>query len=214
MSPQSKKFAATVLGIAVLALASCGRNDGARQADIPLHISVLNDQHQPLRDDFNRDKGYVRLMFLVDPTCPDCLRGLADMENDVFAKLPKGARVKAYIVHEPVIGGSDKDIPVAAELLHTTLVRHYWNPTGDFGRQMSNTLELRHGDRPVYAWDVWMIYPPDAVWTGKTPPRPIWLMHQLAGLLGNPKFPFLDSKVFAAKVTMALATPDSYKPRH
>jgi len=42
-----------------------------------------------LQDDFNRDNGFVRLMFLVDPRCPECLRGLADMGDDVLASCPK-----------------------------------------------------------------------------------------------------------------------------
>lgn len=82
-----------------------------------------------MREDFNRDRGFGRLMLLVDPRCPECLRGMADMGDDVLAKLSKDARIKVYVVHEPVIGGRDKDIPAAAELLHTTLARHYWNPT-------------------------------------------------------------------------------------
>jgi len=103
------------------------------------------------------------------------------MGDDVLAKLPKDARIKVYVVHDPVIGGTEKDIPAAAELLHTTLARHYWNPTGDFGRQMSQDLSLLHGTKPVYAWDVWMIYSPNAVWNGKDPPQPAFLMHQLPG---------------------------------
>jgi hypothetical protein len=102
-----------------------------------------------------------------------------------------------------VIGGSDKDIPAAAELLHTTLARHYWDPTGDFGRQMSQVLGLLHGTKPVYAWDVWMIYPPNTVWSAKDPPLPAFLMHQLPGL-DNTKFPPLDRNVFAAKVNEML----------
>jgi len=69
---------------------------------------------------------------------------------------------------------------------------------------MSQVLGLLHGEKPVYAWDVWMIYPPNAVWTMKDPPRPAFLMHQLPGL-DNAKFPPLDSKVFFAKVNAMLA---------
>ncbi|HEX3949877.1 MAG TPA: hypothetical protein VHW95_08510 [Steroidobacteraceae bacterium] len=164
----------------------------------------MNGEDQPLRDNFNRDQGFVRLLFVVDPICPECLRGLADMGDDVLAKLPKDARIKVYVVHDPVIGGADKDIPAAAELLHTTLARHYWDPSGDFGRQMSQALSLLHGTKPVYAWDVWMIYPPNAVWNLKDPPQPAFLMHQLPGL-DNAKFPPLDSNVFFAKVNDMLA---------
>jgi len=199
-----KAAAALAFAFGIFAMAGCGPGNGAH-ADEPAHFSVLNGTDQPLRDDFNRDRGNVRLVFLVDPICPGCLRGLADMGDDVLAKLPKGTRVKVYVVYEPVIGGKDANIPAAAELLHTTLAKHYWNPTGDFGRQMSHALGYWNGSRWVYAWDTWMIYSPDAVWAGANPPPPAFLMHQLEGLQGNPKFPFLDSKVFAAKVDAILA---------
>jgi hypothetical protein len=69
---------------------------------------------------------------------------------------------------------------------------------------MSQVLSLVHGTKPVYAWDVWMIYPPNTVWAGKDPPRPVFLMHQLPGL-DNAKFPPLDSKAFYAKLNEILA---------
>jgi hypothetical protein len=203
----SKRLVGIVLGISALMLAACGRTAGTHQVDVSPAVVVLNGEDQPLRDDFNRDSGFVRLMFLVDPRCPECLRGLADMGDDVLTKLPPSARVKVYVVHEPVIGGSDKDIPAAAELLHTTRARHYWNPTGDFGRQMSHVLGYWNGSRWVYAWDTWLIYPPDAVWGGTNPPQPAFLMHQLGGV-GNLKLPHLDSKIFAVKVNALLAARD------
>lgn len=205
MSLLSKRLCAIVLGFGSLVLVGGGRPNNAHFASAPSRFEVLDNQDQPLRDDFNRDRGYVRLMFLVDPICPGCLRGLADMGDDVLATLPKGASVKVYVVYEPVIGGKESNIPEAADLLHTTRARHYWNPTGDFGRQMSHALGCWSGSRWVYAWDTWMIYAPDVAWTGANPPEPAFLMHQLQGLQGNPRFPFLDSRVFAAKVDAMIA---------
>lgn len=212
MSTLSAPFSSTslfgiILSVGALALGGCGDRKTASQVDSAPHVVALNADDQPLRDDFNRDQGFVRLMLLVDPICPECLRGLADVGDDVLAKLPKNARIKVYVVHEPVIGGSEKDIAAAAELLHTTGVRNYWNPTGDFGRQMSQVLGLLHGSSPVYAWDIYMIYPPNAVWRGKDPPQPSYLMHQLPGL-DNQKFPPWEGKLFAAKVSDTLAASD------
>ena len=196
-----------VFSISALMLAGCGDPKAVSPAGSAPHAVMLNGDDQPLREDFNRDQGFVRLMLLVDPRCPECLRGLADMGDDVLTKLPKDARIKVYVVHEPVIGGGDKDIPAAAKLLHTTLARHYWNPTGDFGRQMSQVLGLLHGSSSVYAWDIYMIYPPNAVWSGKDPPQPSYLMHQLPGL-DNQKFLPWDGKIFAIKVSETLAASD------
>jgi hypothetical protein len=200
----SNSVSVIVLGISALILVGCGGPKAESQVDTSAHAALLNGEDQPLRDDFNRDAGFVRLLLVVDPRCPECLRGLADTGDDVLAILPKGARLKVYVVHEPVIGGTDRDIPAAAELLRTTLARHYWNPSGDFGRQMSRVLGLLHGSRPVYAWDIYMIYPPNAVWSGRDPPQPAYLMHQLSGL-DNQKFPPWDGKVFAMRVNETLA---------
>ena len=186
-------------------LSGCEQSQGRPPDAARASVATLDDQDQPLRDDFNRDRGNVRLMFLVDPICPGCLRGLADMDRDLLSQLPSSARVKVYVVHEPVIGATSKDVPGAAGLLHTTLARHYWNPSGAFGRHVSDALGLRKGDRPVHAWDVWMIYSPDAVWTDAAPPHPQRLMHQLWDLTSNPNFPFLDSKTFAKEVRSLIA---------
>jgi hypothetical protein len=204
---RSRRVLAIALGISALILVGCGGPKAESQVDTSVHAVLLNGEDQPLRDDFNRDQGFVRLMLLVDPRCPECLRGLADTGDDVLAKLPTGARIKVYVVHEPVIGGTDKDIPAAAELLHTTLARHYWNPTGDFGRQMSQVLGLMHGSHPVYAWDIYLIYPPKAAWSDKDPPQPSFMMHQLPGL-DNQKFPPWDARVFAKKVNETVAAGD------
>jgi hypothetical protein len=196
---------AALLCISAVSLAGCGRNNVSSAAAGNIQYVVLDGQDQPLRADFDRDFGNIRLLFLVDPICPGCLRGLADMGDDLFANLPKGARVRVYVVYEPVIGGRAKDVPAAAALLRSSTPRHYWNPTGDFGRQMSHVLGYWTGVRWIYAWDTWLIYPANAVWTGAAPPRPAFLMHQLGGLPDNAKYPRLDSRVFAAKVKAMLA---------
>ena len=193
-----KLLAAIVAIIAALSLAGCGHSHAAAIADI--RYTVLNPNDQPLREDFNRNRGDVRLVFLVDPICPGCLRGLADMGDDLLSKLGAAAPVKVYVVFEPVIGGRAKDIPAAAALLRSSTSKLYWNPTGDFGREMSHVLHYWNGHRWVYAWDTWLIYRPDAIWSGATPPEPAFLMHQLGGLPHTKQFPHLDVGVFVTKV--------------
>ena len=165
-------------------------------------FATLDDNAQPLRDDFNRDVGHVRLLLLVDPVCPTCLLGLSNVNRDLLSKLPKTTSLRTYVVHEPVIGGAPKNIPGAADLVHGP-VRHYWNPTGSFGRLAGAAFDLHHDGKPVYAWDVWTIHGPDAVWKDAGPPTPRVLMHQLSALAGDARFLHLDSKKFASD-TMAM----------
>jgi len=195
---------AIALSVGVTGLAGCGRGGDDAVPATSVRYALLNAADQPLRDDFNRGKGSVRLVFLVDPICPGCLRGLADMGDDLLSKLPPGAPVEVYVVYEPVIGGKAKDIPAAAALLKTQIAHHYWNPTGAFGSQMSHVLGYWNGWRWVYAWDTLLIYPPDAVWSAQDPPRPSFLMHHLGGL-DSRKFPRLNGPLFAAHVNSMLA---------
>jgi hypothetical protein len=99
----------------------------------------------------------------------------------------------------------EKDVPEAATLLRNDHVHHYWNPTGSFGRELADGLDLKMDGEDVYAWDVWLVYAPDAVWDGEVPPKPEYLMHQLRAL-GGTDLPRLDSKVFAEKAHQLLGT--------
>lgn len=165
-------------------------------------LEILNERGDVLRAQFNRDADKVRLLFILDPACATCLRGLADLDRDLLASLPPNVAI--YLVHLPVIGGSDSDIPGAAGLVHSSVARHYWNPSGSFGREMAEALPLRRGGQPAYAWDVWMIYGPDATW-GERPPQPRLLMHQLPGIDPSPNVSPLDSEAFAGAVRSLIA---------
>lgn len=175
---------------------------------------ALDDQASQLRADFNRKAGSVRLLFVVDPICPGCLHGLAQMDRDLL-RSTADPRLQTFVVYEPVLGvaghvpwlrvAGAKDVPKAAELLQNPNVQSYWNPSGAFGRLLSQAVGLKSGERQVYAWDVWLLYGPEARWTGPGPPPPRLLMHQLSELRGSPEFPRLDSRAFAQQVQILLA---------
>jgi hypothetical protein len=196
------------------AAASCTQGDGSPANGAATPYTVLDDQASQLRADFNRKVGSVRLLFVVDPICPTCLRGLADMNRDLLQG-PVDPRLQTFVVHEPVLGvarvapwlrmSGGKDVMKAAQLLHNPQVQHYWNPSGAFGRLLSQAVGLKNSGHPVYAWDVWLIYGPEAKWEGTDPPPPRLLMHQLGALRGSSEFPPLHSRVFAQQVQTLLA---------
>jgi hypothetical protein len=170
---------------------------------------VLDDQFSQLRDDFNRAKGSVRLLFVVDPICPGCLRGMDDMNQDLLSQT-KDERLKTFVVHVPVIGAKAKDVMPAAQLLQNPHVRNYWNESGEFGRALAQAVQLKNDKEAVYAWDVWLLYGPDAEWVGTSAPQPKLLMHQLWKLEGT-HFAKLDSKVFARETRTLVARVPSTK---
>jgi hypothetical protein len=187
-----------LLAVSVLVVTSV-----AQSADRATY-KPLDEGAALLRDDFNAAKGTVRALFVVDPTCPGCLRGLDDVNKDLLSKT-NDARLQTFIVHVPVLTPkpTEEDVPEAATLVRNDHVHHYWNPSGSFGWELSKAAGLKHGDEPVYAWDVWLVYGPDAVWEGTSPPKPELLMHQLY-LLQDSGLPRLDSEQLAKKVHQML----------
>ena len=181
---------------ALTALAGCGLAP-ATPEERPVATQVLDEQGQALRAQFNADQGKVRLLFIMDPNCGTCLKGLADIERDLLTKLP--AEVPVYIVHLPVVGGTPKHIPGAASLVEKVKPHHYWDPKGSVGKRFTNVLALRSKGEPALGWDVWFAYGPDAVW-GDAPPKPPVAMHQLSSLDSNPNITRLDGKAFAQRV--------------
>jgi hypothetical protein len=192
---------ATIAALAVLSSAT--RATDARAARM---YTVLDETGSQLRSDFNRAKGSVRLLFVVDPICPGCLRGLDDLNKALLGNTDD-RRLQTFVVHVPVLtpAAKAKDVPPAAALLQNGHVRHYWNPSGAFGNALAEGVGLERDDKVVYAWDVWLIYGPEATWDGPSPPKPRLLMHQLRALQGSKEFPHLDGEVFAREVHQLLA---------
>lgn len=196
-----RRFFVCVASTVIMLLISCG---APAQRDRAAVYTLLDDSATQLQADFNRAKGSVRLLFVVDPICPGCLRGLDDMNKSLLGATDD-PRLQTFVVHVPVLGANAEDIAPARELLHNARVRHYWNPSGTFGRDLAEAVDLKRGEELVYAWDVWLIYGPEASWESALPPPPRLLMHQLRKLQGNPRFPHLDSTVFAQQVQQLLA---------
>lgn len=201
--------------ISLSLITGCMPADNDIAAASALAYAVLDDQGSQLRDDFNRYRGSVRLLFVVDPICPGCLRGIDDMNKDLLATTAD-PRLQTFVVHVPVIGATEKDVVPSMKLLQNPHVKHYWNESGAFGRELAKAVGLRHNDELVYAWDVWLMYGPEAIWGEGGPPPPLLLMHQLWALQDSDDFPFLDSEVFArearqllAQLPPATSTPDS-----
>ena len=73
---------------------------GAGDAPAASGYAVLDDDFSQLREDFNRAKGSVRLLFVVDRICPGCLRGMDDMNKDLLSRTKDG-RLKTLLCTFP-----------------------------------------------------------------------------------------------------------------
>lgn len=130
-----------------------------------------------LRARFNADKGKVRLLMLLSPTCPMCVGGASVVQTKVLAVV-KDPDVRAYAVWVPILESDTvSTVGKATTILPDARVSRYWDATGELVKAYAPVLSL--GERP--AWDVYLLYGPDAEWKAE-PPTPTAWMHQLQGL--------------------------------
>jgi hypothetical protein len=93
----------------------------------------------------------------------------------------KDADVRAYSVWVPILGSDEaRTVGKATTRLLDRRLSHYWDGRGELVKSYSRVLGL--GERP--AWDVYLLYGPDAEWKTE-PPAPDSWMHQLRGVDAN-----------------------------
>lgn len=192
--------------LAIVGVFVAGRTaiaESAGSCKQPITISATDDA--ALRDAFDHARGSVRLVFLVDPICPGCLSGLNDLDTAVLTPLAGNTALRTFVVHTPVLGAKEADAANTCKLIHNDHVTHYWDPKQEMGSLFSIAENMKKGDKQVYAWDVWLIYGPEAEWTGSEPPKAAFVMHQLEDLMKRPEFPYLRAPVFRSEVDRQLA---------
>lgn len=94
------------------------------------------------------------------------------------------------MVWTPQQGAEERHVDGAAKLIADPRVVHYWDP----GMEAGNTFQDVLGTS-ASAWDVWMLFAPDARW-GDRQPEPAWWEHQLGELPAERR---LDFARFARK---------------
>ncbi len=179
---QARSIISAILAMALLT--ACGEQAsqddlwaGEKNADENAYV-VLEESLQQLKDDFNANRGKIRLMFIVGDTCGICLRGMADLNDAFIARAQNDERLVTFVVHVPALGAQEKHIPDALPLLNGPRVFHYWDGIGKSGIHFGDTLE----PNGMYAWDVWLAYGPEDEWLETVPPKPEFWMHQLGPL--------------------------------
>lgn len=107
--------------------------------------------------------------------------------------------LRVYMVWVPKSRGLERDVPAATALYPEPRALHFWDAPGALLRGYRDRLRLSED-----AWDIYLLYGPDAKWTEDTPPEPLYWAHQL-GSKEKPRFhgPWLDGAVFLEKVRQA-----------
>ena len=173
----------------------------------PQTLPALDQRLDPLRARFNQDIGKVRLIVLVDPTCPPCRWGASEIEKQVLETISSN-RLAVYVVWIPVLNFQDEATLQRNGLKESTRVSdpraiHYVDPNGFSGKQYSPILNIPyHGP----AWDVYLAFSADIRWEDRAPTPTGW-MHQ--GGDGMDRARRLDGRKFADEIQKLLAAADS-----
>ena len=141
-------------------------------ADKPAPLHNVDE----LRDAFNADKGKVRIVTLVSPTCGPCNYGATVVQKDVLESLDS-KKLAAYVVWIPMLLKDNKTTAEAStSLVSDPRALQYWDGDRSLGKAYGKVVKLPN--KKQIAWDVYFDYGPDAVW-GDAPPIPKEWMHQL-----------------------------------
>jgi hypothetical protein len=121
------------------------------------------------------------------------------MQNEVMAKLAD-PDVRAYVVWVPMFRGAERDVPRATTELPDLRAKHYWDGDSVLVRGYRETLKFNEP-----AWDIFLLYGPEARWQGDRPPQPAYWMHQLmSGRTARVPGPILDGPTFLAEARRLL----------
>ena len=96
----------------------------------------------------------------------------------------------------------ERDVATATRLFSDARLEHYWDGESVLVEGYQQVLQL-----PEDAWDIFLLYGPNARWDGALPPPPDYWMHQL-GSAEKPRLtgPFLDSEKLLQHVLSLLLT--------
>ena len=197
-SRKSSRKAALITVFGVLVLLTVASVQAQQQA-----LPALDQRLEPLRARFNQDVGKVRLIVLVDPTCPPCRWGASEIEKQVLDTIPN-KQLAVYVVWLPVLNFQDEATLQRNGRKESTRVSdsratHYIDPNGFSGKEYSPILNIPyHGP----AWDVYLAFAADVHWNDGAPSPTAW-MHQ--GGDGMDRSRRLDGRKFAGEIQNLLA---------
>ncbi len=170
-------------------------------------LPALDQKLDPLRTRFNQDVGKVRLIVIVDPTCPPCRWGASEIQKDVMEAIHSD-RLAVYVVWLPVLNFQDeptlqKNGLKESSRLSDSRAIHYIDPLGFSGKEYSPILNFPYHSP---AWDVYLAFGPEARWDNRAPSPTDW-MYQGEGF---DRARLLDGRKMAEAVQKLLAnSPNS-----
>ncbi len=130
---------------------------------------VLDQSLGAFKSAFNADRGKLRLVMYVAPTCGGCLRGAKLSQQELLAEIDN-PELAAYVVWVPKNGAREEHVDRVLDLVTDERSSQYWDAEGAATRAYDVMFEIE--GRPCAG--VFMLYASDAFWDGESPPVPVY----------------------------------------
>ena len=132
---------------------------------------------------FQQGNGSVRLVALLSPSCPYCIKGYRYMIKLLEEIVDE--RLKMYIVWEPMLSGDSKELAdkLSKEVTDPRMVFQAWDENlvnGKLWTSFMNKADNRWIAKGP-AWDVYFLYRAKYKWDEDKPSLPGYWQHQGAG---------------------------------
>ncbi|HEX4959679.1 MAG TPA: hypothetical protein VF173_02485 [Thermoanaerobaculia bacterium] len=158
-------------------------------------VKTLSESGSELRETFNQDRGKVRLLLILSPTCSNCRMSARLVQRYVLAAL-NDPRLAVYVVWEKI--GSKDSLETALQataLLPDPRVNFFWSSERIVGKIFQKTI----GIQGTPAWDVFLVFDTRKEWPG-SPPSPDYLMHNQPAHSELPQDRLLNANRLVEKV--------------
>lgn len=151
---------------------------GAQPTAPSVNTAMPGVRPDRLRDWFNENKGSVRVVSILSPTCPQCHAAHAVLKA-VFGK-SSSDELKAFLVWLPIRDNDDaKQAAQQTSTFRDGRLSEGWDADRAVGDLFARRLSLQGA-----AWDVYLVYDRGVRWEGADPPMPSFWMHQLEQSVG------------------------------
>lgn len=125
-----------------------------------------------LRQEFNASADSERVLLLISPTCPVCVRG-SSVVNAVLKRHPD-SHIRVFAIWEPILP-TDWNKPTSSVLRRLSDARaiQMWDKqhlVADLVKESTGDPNLGCCKHNGTLWDIIAVYPPGAQWTASLPP--------------------------------------------
>lgn len=141
---------------------------------------------------FNESAAGTRVILLISPSCPYCLKGAADFERVLESHAD--APLTVFAVWQPILP-TDWGRPGTRPLhrLDDPRVRQYWDPDHSVALELLNAGEANCCYDKGVPWDLMAVFESGSLW-GDSLPKPVLfdgiimdVVGRFEGLLGKPE---------------------------